>query len=64
MTKIIQVIPDWWPCINTLIENQDWVMLTSNINIENRLICEQMATVKHIEIRDKEVQTIFLELDD
>ena len=39
-------------------------MLTSNTNIENRLICEQMATVKHIEIRDKEVQTIFLELDD
>ena len=29
------------------------VMLTTNINIKNRLINEQMGTVKHIEIRDK-----------
>ena len=28
-------------------------MLTTNINIKNRLINEQMGTVKHIEIRDK-----------
>ena len=40
------------------------VMLTTNINIEDRLINGQMGTVKHIKIRDTEVQTIYLELDD
>ena len=40
------------------------IMLTTNINIEDRLINGQMGTVKHIEIRDTEVQTIYLELDD
>ena len=40
------------------------VMLTTNINIEDRLINEQMGTVKHIEIKEKEVTTKYLELDD
>ena len=40
------------------------VMLTTNINIENRLINGQMGTVKHIEIKENEVKTIYLELDD
>ena len=40
------------------------IMLTTNINIEDRLINGQMGTVKHIEIRDTEVQTIYSELDD
>ena len=40
------------------------VMLTTNINIKDQLINGQMGTVTHIEIRDNEVQTIYLELDD
>ena len=40
------------------------VMLTININIEDRLINGQMGTVKHIEIKENEVRTIYLELDD
>ena len=40
------------------------VMLTTNINIEDRLINGQMRTVKHIEIKENEVRTIYLELDD
>ena len=39
-------------------------MLTTNINIEDRLINGQKRTVKHTEIRDTEVQTIYLELDE
>ena len=39
-------------------------MLTTNINIEDRLINGQMRTVKHIEIKENEVRTIYLELDD
>ena len=39
-------------------------MLTTNINIEDRLINGQKGTVKHTEIRDTEVQTIYLELDE
>ena len=39
------------------------VMLTTNINIEDRLINGQMGTVKHIEIKENEVRTIYLELD-
>ena len=39
-------------------------MLTTNINIKDQLINGQMGTVTHIEIRDNEVQTIYLELDD
>ena len=40
------------------------VMLTTNINIEDRLINGQMGTVKHIEIKGNEVRSICLELDD
>ena len=40
------------------------VMLTTNINIEDRLINGQIGTVKHIEIKGNEVRTIYLELDD
>ena len=40
------------------------VMLTTNINIKNRLINGQMGTVKHIVIKENEVKTIYLELDD
>ena len=40
------------------------VMLATNINIEDRLINGQMGTVKHTEIRDTEVQTIYLKLDE
>ena len=40
------------------------VMLTANIKIEDRLINRQMETVKHIEIKENEVRTIYLELDD
>ena len=40
------------------------VMLATNINIENRLINGQIGTVKHIEIKEIEVRTIYLELDD
>ena len=40
------------------------VMLTTNINIEDRLINGQMGTVKHIEIKENEVKTIYLELDE
>ena len=39
-------------------------MLTTNINIEDRLINGQIRTVKHIEIKENEVRTIYLELDD
>ena len=39
-------------------------MLRTNINIEDRLINGQMGTGKHIAIRDNEVQTIYLDLDD
>ena len=39
-------------------------ILTTNINIEDRLINGPMGTVKHIESKDKEVQTIYLQLDD
>ena len=39
-------------------------MLTTNINIEDRLINGQMGTVKHIEIKGNEVRSICLELDD
>ena len=40
------------------------VMLTTNINIEDRLINGQMGTVKYIEIKENEVRTRYLELDD
>ena len=40
------------------------VMLTTNINIEDRLINGQIGTVKHIKIKENEVRTIYLELDD
>ena len=40
------------------------VMLTTNINSEDRLINGQKETVKYIEIRDNEVRTIYLELDE
>ena len=40
------------------------VMLTANINVEDRLVNGQMGTVKHIEIKENEVRTIYLELDD
>ena len=40
------------------------VMLTTNINIKDRLIREKMGTVKHIEIKESEARTIYLELDD
>ena len=39
------------------------VMLTTNINIQDRLINGQIGTVKHIEIKENEVKTIYLELD-
>ena len=39
-------------------------MLTTNINIKDRLINRQMGTVKHIEMKENEVKTIYLELDD
>ena len=39
-------------------------ILTTNINTEDRLINGPMGTVKHTESRNKEVQTIYLELDD
>ena len=38
-------------------------MLTTNINIQDRLINGQIGTVKHIEIKENEVKTIYLELD-
>ena len=40
------------------------VILTTNINSEDRLINGQKETVKYIEIRDNEVRTIYLELDE
>ena len=40
------------------------VMLATNMNIEDRLINGQIGTVKHIEIKEIEVRTIYLELDD
>ena len=39
-------------------------MLTTNINIKDRLIREKMGTVKHIEIKESEARIIYLELDD
>ena len=39
------------------------VTLTTNINIEERLINRQMDTAKHIEIKEKEVNTIYLKLE-
>ena len=39
-------------------------MLTTNINIEDRLINGQMGTLKHIEIKEIEVKTIYLESGD
>ena len=38
-------------------------MLTTSINIEDRLINGQMGTVKDIKIKENEVRTIYLELD-
>ena len=40
------------------------VMLTANINTEDWLINGQIGTVKHIEIKENEVRTIYLEIDD
>ena len=40
------------------------VMLTTNTNIEDRLINGQLGTVEHIEIKENEVIIIYLELDD
>ena len=34
-----------------------WVMLTTNINIKDRLINGQIGTVKHIEMKKNEVRT-------
>ena len=39
-------------------------MLTMNIIIENRLINGQMGPVKQIEIKENEVRTTLLDLDD
>ena len=39
-------------------------MLTTNINIEDRLINGQIGTVKQFEIKENEARTIYLELDD
>ena len=39
-------------------------MLTTNINIKDRLINGQMGTLKHIEIKEIEVKTIYLESGD
>ena len=39
------------------------VMLTTNINIQDRLINGQIGTVKHIEIKENELKAIYLELD-
>ena len=39
------------------------VTLTTNNNIEERLINRQMDTAKHIEIKEKEVNTIYLKLE-
>ena len=38
-------------------------MLTTKVDIEDRLINEQMDTVKQIEIKENKVKTIYLELD-
>ena len=38
------------------------IMSTTNTTIEDRLINGQMETVKHIEIKENEVKTIYLEL--
>ena len=38
-------------------------MLTTNINIQDRLINGQIGTVKHIEIKENELKAIYLELD-
>ena len=38
--------------------------MTADINIEDRLINRQIGTVKHIEIKENEVRTIYLELHD
>ena len=40
------------------------VILTTSINIEDWLINGKIDTVKHIEIKEYEVRTIYLELDD
>ena len=39
-------------------------MLTTNINIKDRFINGQMGTVTHMEIKENEVKTVYLELDD
>ena len=39
-------------------------MLTTNINMKDRFINGQMGTVKHMEIKENEVKTIYVELDD
>ena len=39
-------------------------MLTTNINIEDRLINGQIGTVQHIEIKENEVRTMYSKLDD
>ena len=39
-------------------------MLTTNINIKDRFISGHMGTVTHMEIKENEVKTVYLELDD
>ena len=39
-------------------------MLTTNINMKDRFINGQMGTVKHMQIKENEVKTIYVELDD
>ena len=40
------------------------VILIININEKDRLINEQIGTVKYFEIKEKKFRTIYLELDD
>ena len=41
------------------LKNHVRVKLTTDINTEDRLINGKMGTVKHIEIRDNEVRTMY-----
>ena len=40
------------------------VVLATNIIVENQLINGQIGTVKYFEIKEKEIRTIYLKLDE
>lgn len=62
-----RIVRDWWPCIITLTEINASLMLTTNINTWDQLINGETGIKdtrdKRIDIKEIDVGTIYLELD-